>query len=298
MTPHDGGKGQDMIKYAVSSYSFRRVMAEGRMTMLDVIPKAKEMGFAGVEIVPLGETMEEKRLLAPKLARQAEEYGIEIASYLVGNDFLLNGLEASLDALRQEAEIAAMLGAPRMRHDATAGKDADGNDVAWEVALPVLAEGYRRATEFAQTLGVKTMIENHGHYAQASTRVEQLVNTVDHSNFGWLCDIGNFICVDEDPLEAVKRAAKYAVHVHAKDFHLKSRDWPFPNAGWSKTLGGNYRRGAIIGHGNVPVAKSIDVLKKTGYSGWIAVEFEGLEDNFYGITEGFANLKSFVENEL
>lgn len=283
------------MKYAVSSYSFRKDMAAGQMTMLDVIPKAEELGFAGVEIVPLGETAEELTALAPKLAAQAKEYGIEIASYLVGNDFLANGLESSIEKLKFHAGIAAQLGAPRMRHDATGGKDADGNDVPWEKALPILAEGYRRVTEYAQTLGVGTMIENHGHYAQHPLRVRELVETVAHPNFGWLCDIGNFICVDADPVEAAKIAAPYTVHAHAKDFHLKKAGDPLPNVGWHPTLGGNYRRGAIIGHGNVPVWKSIEILKAAGYNGWLSVEFEGLEDCIFGVTEGLANLRKFVE---
>ena len=184
------------MKIAVSSYSFSQAMRDGRMTMLDVIPKAKEMGFDGVEIVPMSGTIEEKRELAPKLAAQAKEYGMEICAYLVGADFLMNGPEKEVARLKQEAEIATMMGATRMRHDATGGKDANGNDVPWDEALPILAEGYRSVTEYAAGLGVHTMIENHGFYAQNSWRVKELIDTVNHKNFGWLCDIGNFLCAD------------------------------------------------------------------------------------------------------
>ena len=282
------------MKFAVSSYSFSQAMRDGRMTMLDVIPKAKEMGFDGVEIVPLSETMEEKRALAPKLAAQAKEYGIEIAAYLVGADFLKNGLDEQVEILKQEAEIAAMLGATRMRHDATAGRDADGNEVSWDEALPILAEGYRRVTEYAAGLGVHTMIENHGFFAQNSWRVKELIQTVNHKNFGWLCDIGNFLCADEDPARAVKVAAPFAVHAHAKDFHLRSAKRPAPNAGWFASKKGTLLRGAIVGHGDVPVDVCLKTLAAAGYDNWLSLEFEGMEDCLMAIAEGYTNLKAIL----
>lgn len=282
------------MKFAVSSYSFTQAMLDGRMTMLDVIPKAKELGFDGVEIVPLSGTIEEKRELAPKLAAQAKEYGMEICAYLIGNDFLKNGLENEVERLKQEVEIAAMLGATRMRHDATAGKDAQGNDVPWDEALPVLAEGYRRVTEYAAGLGVHTMIENHGYYAQNSWRVKELVETVGHKNFGWLCDIGNFLCGDEDPASAVKVAAPYAVHVHAKDFHVRDAKRPAPNSGWFRSRSGKFLRGAIVGHGEVPVDVCLKTLVAAGYDSWLSLEFEGMEDCLKAIPEGFTNIKNIL----
>ena len=66
------------------------------------------------------------------------------------------------------------------------------------------------------------MVENHGFFCQDSDRVELLVNKVAHKNFGLLVDMGNFLCVDEDPAVAVGRCAPYAFNVHVKDFIKKS----------------------------------------------------------------------------
>ena len=114
------------MKIAVSSYSFSQALYDGRMTIMDVIPKAKEMGFEGIEFVRQGQTIEELKVLAPKLKAQAEEYGIEIISYMAGADFLLNGIEKQVKDLKEEVEIAYLMGASRLRHDSTQGKDADG----------------------------------------------------------------------------------------------------------------------------------------------------------------------------
>ncbi len=82
------------MKIAVSSYSFSQAMRDGRMTIMDVIPKAKEMGYEGVEIVRGGWSDEEMRAMAPKLKAQSEEYGMPIIAYMVGADFIRNGLDA------------------------------------------------------------------------------------------------------------------------------------------------------------------------------------------------------------
>ena len=58
---------------------------------------------------------------------------------------------------------------------------------------------------------------------QESRRVEKLIQTVKHPNFGLTIDMGNFLCVNEDPISAVKRVAKYAQMAHVKDFHVRPK---------------------------------------------------------------------------
>ncbi len=154
----------------------------------------------------------------------------------------------------------------------------------------------RRIRERAAERGIGTMTENHGFFSQDAARVEKLINTVAHPNFGALVDAGNFMCADEDPTLSVSILAPYAVHVHAKDYHYKSGMHPNPGQGWFQTRAGNYLRGAILGHGEANFAQSIRILKKAGYDGYVAVEFEGMEDKLLGIQCGLANLKSYIEN--
>lgn len=279
------------MKIAVSSYSFSQAMRDGRMTIMDVIPKAKEMGYEGVEIVRGGWSDEEMRAMAPKLKAQSEEYGMPIIAYMVGADFIRNGLDAEVERLKREAEVAALLGAPRMRHDSTGGRDANDNPVTVEEALPIVAEGYRRVTEFAAGLGVHTMIENHGYFFQDACRVKKLIETVNHPNFGWLMDMGNFMCADENSAIALGNALPYAAHVHAKDFLFKSGDGENPGEGFFGTRAGNYLRGAIIGQGVVPVKQCLRLLKRANYDGWISLEFEGMEDCITGCRVGLDNLR-------
>jgi len=54
-------------------------------------------------------------------------------------------------------------------------------------------------------------------------------------------------------------------------------------------------RGAIIGHGNVPVVQCLRIMNKAGFEGVLSIEFEGLEDVLMGIQAGHDNLRRFVK---
>ena len=288
------------MKIGVSSYSFSRLVRAGELTQLEVIAKAKEIGFDSIEFstfsLPEGET---PLSFAPKVKEECDRVGLAITNYTIGADFL-NGSggdwEAEAERLKDEVRVAQILGAPGMRHDATRGFDASHvGPRGFDDALPTLIKGCRAVTEFAADLGVKTMVENHGFFCQDSERVEKLVNGVNHPNFGILVDMGNFVCVDEDPAKAVGRLMPYAFHVHAKDFHIKPGTLPDPGPGWFRSRGENYLRGAIIGHGDVPLVQCLRIMKKADFQGVLSIEFEGLEEPLTGIAMGLANLRRYTE---
>ena len=287
------------MKIGVSSYSFHTLVNSARMSQMEVISKAKEIGFDVIEFSTLHlEAGETPVSFAPKIKEEAARVGIEVGNYTIAADFLNHpgGLEGQIEALKEELQAASLMGAPGMRHDATWGLPLSWQGArGFDDVLPQLAKGCRAVTEYAATLGIKTMVENHGYFAQDSARVEKLINAVNHPNFGWLVDMGNFVCADEEPYKAVGVAAQYAFHVHAKDFHIKSGMLPDPGQGWFKSRGGNYLRGAIVGHGEVPVLQCLKILTAAGYDGTVSLEFEGMEDPFEAITIGYNNLKRFVE---
>jgi len=287
------------MKIGVSSYSFSRLVGAGEMEQAAVIAKAKEIGFDVIEFssirVPEGKTLPD---YAQELREEATRVGIDIVNYTIGADFLKgsNGdLQAEIDRVKGEVDIAEILGAPGMRHDASGGWPADhAGPKSFEAAIPRLAEGCRGVTEYAEGKGIKTMVENHGRFCQDSVRVEQLVTAVDHPNFGVLIDMGNFLCADDDPATAVGRLMPYAFHCHAKDFHVKPGTDVCPGQGWFESRAGNYLRGAIIGHGNVDVLHCLKIMNREGFEGVLSIEFEGIEDVLMGIQLGLDSLRRLV----
>ncbi|NLE67876.1 MAG: sugar phosphate isomerase/epimerase, partial [Lentisphaerae bacterium] len=126
-------------------------------------------------------------------------------------------------------------------------------------------------------------------------RVEKLVNGVNHPDFGALIDIGNFLDADESPALAVARMMPYAFHCHAKDVHVKPGAGANPGSGWCLSRGGNYLRGAIIGHGDVPIAQCLRIMRNAGFSGVLSIEFEGMEETLTGISLSLENLRRYVK---
>lgn len=289
------------MKFSVSTYSYCRLINTGEKTLADCIALAKESGFDGIEFVDFDVPEKQtKAEYAAFLHKECEKYGIEPVSYTIGADFLHGcggNIDAEIDRLKKEVDIAVILGVKKMRHDATRGFDnANRGFKGFDDALPLLVKGCRAVTEYAARFGIKTMVENHGFFCQESRRVEKLVNAVANDNFGLLADMGNFMCADEEPIEAIGRIAPYAFHVHAKDFHKKSGNAPLFCDGFFKTRGGTYLRGAIIGHGDVPVYQCLSTLIANGYDDYITVEFEGLEDQITGTTFGLNTLKRMCES--
>ena len=288
------------MEYSVSLYSFYSAIQKGEMTPLDCVEKAAELGFDAVEAVDFvnfSGAPEERQAKALELKQAAEANGLKISSLAIGADFL-NGSggdrDKEIQRVKEYVDLAALLGAPRMRHDITQGYARDsGKYQSYESLVPVLAQAVRQVADYAASKGVETMTENHGFFSQDSRRVELLYAAVNHPNFGLLCDIGNFLCADENPAEAVTRIAPYARYVHAKDFIRKSFYGEDPGEGAFRTRGGNFLRGTIIGHGNVPVKQCLHLLKAAGFDGTIAIEFEGMEPCVDGVRIGLANLKKY-----
>ncbi len=268
-------------------------MSEEKLGYLGIIDKAKEIGFDGIEYTDGGYMNEADS--AKKIKERCAEQGIELVTLAVGANFLTANLKDEIARVCKMVDYAAEAGFKTMRHDVAYGySDGRKHSRGYDNALPTIAEGCREVTKYAEQKGVRTMTENHGYFSQDAQRVEKLINTVAHDNFGALVDVGNFMCADEDPTLSVAIMAPYAFHVHAKDFHFKSGMDVNPGAGWFQSRGGNYLRGAIIGHGDAKVYQSIQTLKRSGYNGFVTVEFEGMEDNLVGIANGLANLKRFI----
>ena len=285
------------MKISVSSYSFYQYVRAGKLTLVELPKLAHDIGFDAIEFIDIpGETQEEKLELAAKIKAEADALGMEINAYTIGACLYQETDEASdkeVARLVDQLDVAVALGAKVMRHDVVYALGKTGAARSFDGMLPTIAKNAQRVADEAAKRGITTCTENHGFIAQDSDRVERLVNAVAHDNYGLLVDVGNFICVDENPATAVSRVAPYAVHVHVKDFILSSVPTPAcPNM----SRGGNFWRGTVVGEGDVPVQKCLQILKRAGYDDFVSLEYEGVEDCIDGITRGLANVKSMLAN--
>ncbi len=279
------------MKISVSSYSYSALGTDdfSRMRL------AKEMGFDGIEFAEINPPEGVAKIdHAKALKALSDELSLPITNYAIGADFINKDCDSEIERLKGEIDIAEILGVKVMRHDATGGPEEERFSLeGFEKYLPTLAKGCRAVTEYAATKGIKTSVENHGYYCQQSDRVEALMKAVNHENFGWLVDIGNFMCADENPLDAVKVGVNYIAYAHVKDFYYKDKSEDRPD-GYFRTRADNHLCGSVLGDGVVPVKECLDLIKGVGYDGWVTLEYEGQESPLTGVVKGFEFLKSII----
>src|SRR5699024_958138 len=189
------------------------------------------------------------------------------------------------------------MGIKHMRHDVTAFTlPEEKRTIQWfEESLPKIIEGSRQIADYAAQFDITTTIENHGMAVQHSDRVQRVVTEVDRPNFKTTLDVGNFLCVDEDPIVGVKKNLNIASLIHFKDFYVRPY-YENPGDGrWFLTANNNYLRGSIVGQGDINIRAIIKLIKDSGYDGNITIEFEGMEDCKEGSRIGMENVKRLWE---
>ena len=280
------------MKIGVSSYSFSKYMKQTGCDLKEICCLAKGMGFEAIEYTTI--KSEDPVSYAKELCALCKNLGLEISAYAVGMNLLKGDREENVAELMRCVDVASALGAPVMRHDICS---ALPEGMTWEEAIPEMAPMIRRVTEYAAEKGIRTCSENHGFIFQDSHRVEKVICAVDHENYRWLLDIGNFLCADELPTDAIVRALPYTVHVHVKDFlYRKTEGLLALPQGFFKTRNGNLLRGTVLGHGDVPVAACIKAIREYGYDGTVSLEFEGAEENLTALRLSYAYMKELISN--
>ena len=285
------------MQLSVSTYSLSRYRREFNKSLETTIDFIADAGVKGIEFSGLDEKAASDPIKrARQLRKRCEKRGLKVVSYCIGAELNLPAAKQKkvVKELKGHVDIAAELGVKSMRHDVSRGfsayKTFKGKPT-FSAALKNVVPAIREVADYAQTQGVITSLENHGYYMQGSTPVEKLLKAVDHPNFQLTIDMGNFLCVNEEPTEAVAKLAKYAVMAHVKDFHIKAKK-DAPPVGWIMTPTPIAIRGAIVGHGNIDIPKEIKLLKKAKYDGFLSLEFEGLEDSRRGVSLGLEYLRT------
>jgi len=284
------------MKFGFSSYSFHQRVGAGTMTIEDVIDWVADSTAEHLEFAALGEgadapvpniDWDPARVAA--LRQYAADKGVVLSQLaFTANLAREDAAEqaAEVERVKKYVDLAAALGIERIRHDVAMIRTEGDDSLEFERALALIAPAAKEIAQYAAPKGIRTGLENHGYFVQASERVRRVIHAVDEPNFGTTLDIGNFLCVDEDPTVAVPANLPYANIVHFKDFYVRTQD---PGEGWFRSRGGKYLRGAIVGNGDIDTRAVIRAIKASGYDGYASIEFEGAEDCLLGCSRGIAN---------
>ena len=283
---------KSQIKISLAEWSIHRAIRAGKIDHLDFPLIAKrDYGISAVEYVNGlfgGTKMDFKEAAKNKdylteLLKRSKDAGVFNHLLMVDDEGPLALPDdkvrlASVDDHKKWIEAAKFLGCLTVR----VNLHGDGTSDAKKTAS---IDSLGRLGDFAKPLNLNIVVENHGHESSNGVWVADVMKQVNRSNVGTLPDFGNF-CLSEDwgttqgeckdyydRYKGVQEMLPFAKGVSAKTYD-------FDNNGEQPKM--DYKR-------------LIDIVKASGFSGYIGVEFEG---NTQPEEEGIRKTKALLEKYL
>jgi len=180
---------------------------------------------------------------------------------------------AHQDLLFRAIDIAQELGAGCVR--AYAGRETGGPGRAER--LRRLVEAVQRPASAAEKAGVRLGFENHFNTLGDSARgTVEVVRAVNHPAAGIVYDQSNLTMLGaESHWDAIPLQAPYLLHVHVKDMRFKAQV-PEKTSGAVEALPPDAKPTVSlpVGEGDMPWKEILKELTRTGYDGWLSIEYE------------------------
>ena len=243
------------FKFSLAAYSYRELFGEGpgKLSLTDFIEDCAKFNLDATELTsyyfPADVTGDYLRELKGECFRR----GLDISGTAVGNEFCLPaGKERSkqIESVKQWIERADMLDAPVIR--IFAGKQQAGQSLGEAQQLAI--EAIEECCDYAGKYGVFLALENHGGITAEVDDMLTIVHAVKSPWFGVNIDTGNFRTAD--PYADLAKLAPYALNVQVKVTMYPAGKPSEP---------ADFKRLA-------------DILKTSGYRGYIVLEYEDLGD--------------------
>jgi L-ribulose-5-phosphate 3-epimerase len=288
------------LKLGLSSYSVLPLLADGSLSIEELFDWLAEKGADHLEIAtfsfaPLGQEnfdLSRDEEVIGRIEAAMKRSGVPVSGICLGASFLEGDeRQEQIDMVKRHVDLSARLGANYLRHDVVPWALRPTGTAHVEEAFTALVAGTREIAEYGAERGIVTSVEAHGFFMNGAERLLRLVHAVDHPNFKLIVDVGNFLCVDDNPYVATKRTLPHAGVVHVKDFYMRRHE---PGPGWLMTAGGEYIRGSVFGYGDLDTKALLEAVVAAGYDGVITLEYEGAEPSLFGCEVGLNNIKRML----
>ena len=238
-------------------------------TMEDMIRHASDFGVGGVEFRSFcPELKTPDREMAKKLHGMIRERGLSVPCFSVARDLVKN-TEQSVADLFAYAEICSELEIPYLHH--TVALDMHAyllTPEEQEARFTYCAEYALRVCDYANKLGVRTIIEDQGFVFNGVRNCERLCALSD-DRIGIVADVGNIMFVDECAEDFILAMKDRVCHAHLKDFLASKEE---PQEVKYRSRGGTYLNDIEIGTGSVNYPAVKAAFDTIGYEGAFGLE--------------------------
>ena len=258
----DEDKVKRAFKISLAQWSLHNALQQKRMDHLDFASKAaKSFGIYAVEYV--NQFFKDKATDSSYLAemnKRASDAGVKQLLIMIDGE---GGLAEPDDMVRKKAvenhykwvDAAKTLGCHSIRVNA---HGSSGDALALHAAA---VDGLSQLATYAKPLGLNVIVENHGGLSSNGKWLSGVMKEINLSNCGTLPDFGNFClksgdngCIEEyDRYQGVEELLPFAKAVSAKSYDFDAD--------------GNETK--------IDFARMIKLVKKSGYKGYLGIEYEG-----------------------
>lgn len=269
---------KESLQISLAQWSLHRALRAGKFTNLDFPGIAKkEYNISVVEYVnQFFKDKAEDTAYLNQLLQRCKDHGVKNHLIMIDGEGPLADTD---DAKRAKAvenhykwvHAAKHLGCQTIRVNAQgAGSRQDVQSAG--------VDGLGKLGAYAAKEGINVIVENHGGYSSDGEWLSTLMKNVDQKNVGTLPDFGNFCirrtadgCAEAyDRYKGTKELMPYAKGVSAKTYDFDEQ--------------GNCVETDYV--------KIMNILKDTGFSGYIGIEYEGSK---VSEEEGIRKTKALIE---
>ncbi|WP_445734401.1 sugar phosphate isomerase/epimerase family protein [Mariniflexile sp.] len=251
------------FKMSLAQWSLHRTLFDNKMDHLDFAAKARSFGFEGLEYVNafFKDKAEDMSYLKEMNTRANSEGQKNVLIMIDGEGTLANSnTKERLKAIENHykwIEAAHFLGCHAIRVNLAGGTDK-------EDAVKASVDSLNTLSEYAKGSNINVLVENHGGFSSNGKWMTQVFSQIKNDNCGTLPDFGNFCiekneekgCIEEyDRYVGIKELLPFAKAVSAKSYNFDEKG--------NDTLLDYYR--------------IMKMVKESGYTGFVGVEYEGNE---------------------
>ena len=251
-----GSSTTKTFKISLAEWSLHRSLQSRDIDHLDFCSVAKnEFGISAVEYVNSFFFDKAHNLTYLKeMKMRADDLGVKSLLIMCDREGNLGDPDSNKRTQAVEnhykwAEAAQYLGCHSIRVNARSFGTYDEQ-------IKLATDGLRRLTEFGDTLGINTIVENHGGLSSNGKWLSTVMRKVDHPRVGTLPDFGNFRIEGDkwyDRYKGIKELMPYAKAVSAKSHKFDK-------------------------HGNetgTDYFKMMEIVLNANYHGYVGIEYEG-----------------------
>ena len=269
------------MRKAICHYSFHRRWDREKWTVDRLAEEVKSLGVEGVDfhVRYLGSPTE-----APELIKLALKKHKRLLSGLsMSNDFNQadpDKFQAQVDTVKQWIAVAARVKAPVSRvFGGHLPREERMDPHAKAAGRQRILDALGQVVREAERSGIVLALENHGGLPCTGEEQVDVIEAIHSPFLKATIDVGNYMQGGQEGHVGTKIAARHCAYVHFKDY-VKVPDASLP---WGWTV-----KSCTVGEGDVDLRACVRILKDAGYDGFIALEYEGEEDERVGVPKSVA----------